>query len=92
MEIEKGTIKVVWIPGNKKRICSKMFRGAKEADKFGRTKKEYIIFKLIKRSGTQYEWEIIPCGEYRLYNDLLKIYGKGGLSKLFGAIEKNLGF
>lgn len=92
MEIERGTIKVVWIPKNKSRICSKMFKDAKDADKFGKTKKDYIIFRMIKHKGVEYEWEILSYGEYKLYKDLLKVYSRGKLSKLFDAIEKNLGF
>ena len=47
MIIERGTIKVVWLAKNSKRIRSMMFEDLKEADKFGKTKRDYLIFKLI---------------------------------------------
>ncbi len=77
MIIEKGIIKVVWLPRNSKRICSMMFNNIKEADKFGKTKKDYIIFKLIKHRGMKYfEWEIMPYGGYKEYLALIKEYNK----------------
>lgn len=77
MTIEKGTIKVVWLPKNSKRICSRMFENIKKADKFGRTKKDYIIFRLIKHEKfKQFEWEIMPYGRYKEYSALTKAYNK----------------
>ena len=77
MIIEKGTIKVVWISRNSKRIHSMMFEDVKKADKFGKTKKEYIIFKLIKHKGMKsFEWEILSYGRYKEYLALIKNYNK----------------
>lgn len=77
MTIEKGTIKVVWLPKNSKKICSMMFEDIKKADIFGRTKKEYIIFRLIKHKNFRlFEWEILPYGRYKEYLALTKIYNK----------------
>jgi len=49
MVIEKGTIKVVWLSRNRKKIFSKMFESENEAEKFGRRKKKYYL-KLTKQS------------------------------------------
>ena len=77
MSIEKGTIKVVWLPKDSKKIYSMMFEDLKKADKFGRTKKDYIIFKLIKHKNfKKFEWEILPCGRYKDYLALVKAYNK----------------
>lgn len=82
MEIERGTIKVVWIAKNRKRIHSKMFENIKQADGFGKIKKDYIIFRLIKEKDmNEFEWEILPYGKYKAYNVILDLYAKG---KIFG--------
>lgn len=47
MAIEKGTVKVVWITRNTRKIYSRMFDSVKEAEKFGKTKKDYIISRLL---------------------------------------------
>ena len=78
MKIERGTIKVVWISKNRKRIHSKMFENLKRADAFGRIKKDYIIFKLIKEKNmNEFEWEILPYGKHKTYNLILNLYAKG---------------
>ncbi|MEK6760484.1 MAG: hypothetical protein AABX93_01020 [Nanoarchaeota archaeon] len=82
MKIEKGTIKVVWIAKNRKRIHSKMFENIKLADKFGKTKGDCIIFKLIKEKNmNEFEWEILPYGKYKTYDLILNLYSK---EKLLG--------
>lgn len=82
MKIEKGTIKVVWVAKNKKRIHSKMFENIKQADKFGGTKGDYIIFKLVKHKGMdEFEWEILPYGKHKTYSLILNLYTEG---KIFG--------
>ena len=43
MVIEKGTIKVVWLSRNRKKIFSKMFESKNEAEKFGKRKKNYYL-------------------------------------------------
>ena len=79
MPIEKGTIKVVWVTKNVKQIHSRMFESIPEADKFGRTKKDYIMFKLIKHSGMKtFSWTLLPYGKHRLYTSALKLYRKKG--------------
>ena len=82
MKIERGTIKVVWIAKNRKRIHSKMFENIKQADKFGKIKGDYIIFKLIKEKDmNEFEWEILPYGKCKTYNLILNLYSK---EKLLG--------
>jgi len=84
MVVEKGTIKVVWITKNTKRIYSKMFDSVKEAEKFGRKKKDYIISRLLwqKRYKT-YAWEILPHGNYKLYLMALRFYQRHKGKKAF---------
>ncbi len=74
---EKGTIKVVWIEKDPKRIYSKMFESVKDAEKFAKEKQDYIVFKLIRQKNLEeFEWEIMPLGKYKLYETLLKNYNK----------------
>ena len=80
MIIERGTIKVVWIGKNSKRIYSMMFDEIKSAEKWGKSKKDYLIFKLIKHNKMRsFEWEILPYGNYRQYLSLVKNYNKYGI-------------
>ena len=59
-----------------------MFENIKRADKFGKTKGDYIIFKLIKEKDmNEFEWEILPYGKYKTYNLILNLYSK---EKLLG--------
>lgn len=77
MAIEKGTIKVVWVTKNTKRIYSRMFENIELADMFGKTKKDYIIFRLVKQKNMKaFEWEILPYGKYKIYLKILEWYGK----------------
>ena len=75
--LEKGTIKVVWITKNTKRIYSRMFDSIKQAQKFGESKKDYVVFRLLwhKRFKT-FAWELLPYGNYKLYRSALKLYQK----------------
>ncbi|MBI4225575.1 hypothetical protein HY612_00505 [Candidatus Roizmanbacteria bacterium] len=72
---EKGTIKVVWIEADLSGIFSKMFTNLEEAKKFGKSKKDYIIFALIKQKNMQdFEWKILPHGKHKLYRLALRLY------------------
>ncbi|MCH8821506.1 hypothetical protein IID23_03195 [Patescibacteria group bacterium] len=74
---EKGTIKVVWVEDDPKRIYSKMFESVKDVEKFAKEKQDYIVFKLIRQKNLEeFEWEIMPLGRYQLYETLLKNYNK----------------
>ena len=87
MTIEKGTVKVVWVTKNAKKIYSMMFDNAKDAEKFGRTKKDYLIFRLLwHRKFKAFAWALLPYGNYKLYEAALKLYQKCRklLEKLFG--------
>jgi len=73
MVIEKGTIKVVWLSKNRKKIFSKMFESEDEAEKFGKKKRKYLIFKLIKQKRMkEFEWEILHYGMADIYLMFLK--------------------
>ncbi|MBI2579093.1 MAG: hypothetical protein HYW26_05255 [Candidatus Aenigmarchaeota archaeon] len=77
MAIEKGTIKVVWVTRNTRRIHSRMFEKVEEAEKFGKSKKDYLIFRLLWHKKFQtFSWEIMPYGNYRLYRAALGFYYK----------------
>lgn len=79
MPIEKGTIKVVWITADTKKIYSRMFESAEAADKFGKTKKDYVIFRLVwHKNHKDYCWTIMPYGKYRLYQKGINFYKKRG--------------
>lgn len=82
---EKGTIKIVWIDKNIKQIHSKMFDKLDEAIKFSKDKKDFLIFKLLKQQNLEdFSWEILPYGQYKLYEMLMKNYKryKGNLLKI----------
>ena len=77
MAIEKGTIKVVWITNNTNRIYSQMFENINEAKKFGESKRDYLIFKLLwYKKMKLFAWELLPYGNYKLYESVLKLYQK----------------
>lgn len=81
----KGTIKVVWIDKNVKQIYSKMFEGLDEAIKFSKDKKDFLVFKLLKQKNLEdFSWEILPYGQYKLYDMLMKNYKRyrGNLLKI----------
>ena len=89
MVIEKGTIKAVWIAKSTKRIYSKMFDNIKTAEKFGKTKKDYLIFRLLwHKKYKEYCWEVLPYGDYKIYQAGLKFYQKHKNKKFI--IEKLL--
>ncbi len=72
MVIKKGTIKVVWISRNKKKIFSEMFDSEEEAENFSKKKKQFLIFKLIKQKQMKkFEWEILPYGMADTYLNFL---------------------
>ena len=74
-KIERGTIKVVWITKDSRKLYSRMFDSAKDAEKFGRMKKDYIISKLLWHKGFKtFAWEILPYGNYKLYHMALRFY------------------
>lgn len=84
MVVEKGTIKVVWITKDAKKIYSKMFDSINEAEKFGRKKKDYIISRLLWQKRYKiYAWEILPYGNYKLYQAALKFYFRHRGKKAF---------
>ena len=84
---EKGTIKVVWIKDDSGRIFSKMFNEVEKAKKFAESKKDYIIFDLIKQKNMEdFEWDILPYGQHKLYNLAVRLYRKYG-SKLLNLIK-----
>lgn len=86
---EKGTIKVVWIKDDSGRIFSKMFNEVEKARKFAETKKDYIIFGLVKQKNMEeFEWEILPYGQHKLYLLAVRLYRKYG-SKILN-LFKNL--
>lgn len=75
--LEKGTIKVVWITKNVNRIYSRMFSNVEQAEKFGKLKRDYLIFRLVWRKKFQeFSWMLLPCGNYKLYVQALKFYQK----------------
>lgn len=87
MAIEKGTIKVVWITKDTKKIHSKMFDDINMAKDFGEKKKDYLIFRLLKHKNfNEFSWALLPHGNYKLYQNALAFYQKHRNSKL--AIEK----
>lgn len=76
---EKGTIKVVFIKDDSGRIFSKMFNDVEKAKQFAKTKKDYIIFALVKQKNmADFEWKILPFGKHRLYQLAIRLYRKYG--------------
>jgi len=72
-KIERGTIKVVWVSKNPKKIFSKMFNSLKEAEEFANKKKKSLIFQLVKYNNMRhFEWNILPYGKAKIYLKLLK--------------------
>jgi len=75
--IEKGTYKVVWISKDTSKIYSKMFENVDHAKVYGKWKKDYLIFRLVKhRNHVEYTWTLMPYGNYKLYEMALKFYTK----------------
>jgi hypothetical protein len=74
-ELAKGLIKVVWIEKDLDEIYSRMFDDEKAAERFGRTKKDFVVFRLLwQRNLKEFGWVILPYGKQRLYKTFLKIY------------------
>ena len=72
---EKGTIKVVWLEKDLLKIYSRMFEDEKEAEKFGKAKKDYVIYRLlIQKNMKDFSWELLPYGKYKLYKLLFSLY------------------
>ena len=70
---EKGTIKVVWVERDPEKIYSKMFNEELEAEQFGKTKEDYVIFALESQKGMEeFSWKILPYGRHKLYTKLVK--------------------
>ena len=68
MAIEKGTIKIVWITKDTKKIHSKMFEDIAKARSFGEKKKDYLVFKLLRHKNfNEFSWALLPYGNYKLY-------------------------
>ncbi len=87
MVIEKGTIKVVWITKDTKKIHSKMFEDITKAKNFGEKKEDYLMFRLLKHKNfNEFSWALLPYGNYMLYQNALTFYHKHRNSKL--AIER----
>ncbi len=88
MSIEKGTIKVVWVEENPKEIHSHMFSILEEAVAFGRTKNDFIIFKLLKRKKfEEFSWELVSAGKNKEYLTLVTTYLKHR-KKFFYLLQK----
>ena len=90
MAVEEGTIKVVWVEKDSTRIYSKMFEDIKEAQTFGKTKGDYLIFKLLQQENyTYYEWKLLPYGRHKDYFNLVQTYTKHKTK--FDLLLKSLG-
>lgn len=75
MAIEKGTIKVVWITKNTRRIYSRMFSNPGEAKIFGEGKRDYLAFRLVRHKGfREFSWTLLPYGKHKLYRNALQFY------------------
>jgi hypothetical protein len=54
-----------------------MFDTVEEAEKFAKTKDDYITFKLIRQTNLiDFEREILPLGRWQLYQTMLENYKK----------------
>ena len=77
MVIEIGPYKVVWITKSTKRIYSKMFDDVESAKRFGESKKDYLIFRLLwHKKFRTFAWTLLPYGNYKLYERALRFYQK----------------
>lgn len=71
----EGTIKLTWIdPENYKILNGKMFTSVNEALNSVPESKgnNWLIFKLIKTDGQEYNWELLPYGKYKGYERGMK--------------------
>ncbi len=74
-DYEKGTIKVVWVEKDIDSIYSKMFDDIHKAEEFGKEKKNYIIFALVRQKKmAEFSWKLLPYGKHRLYKLILNTY------------------
>jgi len=87
--IEEGTYKVVWISKDTKKTYSKMFENVEHAKVYGKWKKDYLIFKLLRhKNHREYTWTLMPYGNHKLYEMALRFYQKHHKKKAI--IEKML--
>jgi len=76
---EKGIIKVVWLGSDQLRIYSRMFDDLEEAKQFAKSKKDCLVFSLLKQKKMKdFDWKLLPLGEYRLYKLAIRLYQKYG--------------
>ena len=84
---EKGIVKVVWIDSDPERIYSKMYDSEEKAKQYAKTKKNCIVFALVKQENMKdFEWKILPYGEYKLYKLAIRLYRRYG-SKLIKLLK-----
>lgn len=72
---KEGTIKLTWIdPNNYKILNGKMYDTIDEALKnIPKSKGDnWLIFKLIKTDGNEYNWELLPYGKHKGYEKGMK--------------------
>lgn len=70
-----GTIKLTWIdPDNYKILSGKMFNTVEEAlNNIPKSKgNNWLLFKLLKTDGEEYNWELLPYGKYKGYETGMK--------------------
>jgi hypothetical protein len=83
--IEKGTIKVAWIGKSNKKLYSKMFNSVEDAMNFSKRKKDFLIFKLLKRKKmVEFEWELLDYGRFNEFDKLVKLHRNYKIGKLLG--------
>jgi len=71
-----GTIKLTWIdPDNYKILSGKMFDTVEEAlNNIPKSKgNNWLLFKLLKTDGKEYNWELMPYGKYKGYENGMKL-------------------
>lgn len=71
-----GTIKLTWIdPDNYKILSGKMFNTVDEAlNNVPKSKGDnWLLFKLLKTDGEEYNWELLPYGKYKGYEYGMKV-------------------
>lgn len=66
---KEGTIKVAWInPNNFNELSSTMYSDLSSALQATKSKKDFMIMKLIENKGDYYKWSVLPYGDYKSYN------------------------
>ena len=71
-----GTIKLTWIdPDNYKILSGKMFNTVEEAlNNIPKSKgNNWLLFKLLKTDGKEYNLELMPYGKYKGYENGMKL-------------------